>query len=97
LDNENRQCIRTAEAAKSANEWDILYVSDAKPEQTKGFSKEFGMHIDRPFFLSSGLPSGRYLDLIGDNIAIKTPNGFKTQQWSFDMKSRTIKSVGKSG
>jgi hypothetical protein len=95
-DAEGTAVIVWGRTSNANQRWDILYASDAKPEPTSGFSKEFGMHINRPFFLATGLPSGRYLDLIGDNIAIKTPNGFKTQQWTFDMKSRTIKSVSKS-
>jgi hypothetical protein len=65
-----------------------------KPELKKGdFNGVFGMSIERPFYIVSALPDERYLDRIGYNMVIKTENGFNTQQWYFDQKSRTIKSV----
>jgi len=44
------------------------------------------------------MKSGRYVDVVGDDAVIKTPNGFKTQKWFFHYESRTIKNVatGKS-
>jgi len=40
------------------------------------------------------MKSNRYLDIIdGKNIVIKTPNGFDSQVWWFDQKSKTIKSL----
>jgi hypothetical protein len=35
---------------------------------------------------------GRYLDIVGNNVVIKTPNSFDSQTWFFDYKTRTIKS-----
>jgi hypothetical protein len=78
--------------------WKIVYVDDDEPEPKKGeLNKDFGLYVERPFHVSTKLPSGRYLDTIGNNIVIKTPNGFNTQQWYFDQKTRTIKSVGNAG
>jgi len=37
--------------------------------------------------------SGRYLDIVGNNMVLKRRNGFDTQKWYFDDKSQTIKSV----
>jgi hypothetical protein len=37
--------------------------------------------------------SGRFLDLIDNRLVIKTPNGFKTQEWYFDQTTKTIKSA----
>jgi hypothetical protein len=37
------------------NKWTVLYVSDAKPEPTKGFNKEYGFYINRPFHIVSTL------------------------------------------
>jgi hypothetical protein len=46
-------------------------------EYKKGeLNKEFNMYVERPFFIKSNLPSGRYLDVVDNrNIVIKTPNG----------------------
>jgi hypothetical protein len=38
------------------------------------------------------LSSGRYLDIVNDNVVIKTPNGFDSQVWYLDYHTRTIKS-----
>jgi len=38
------------------------------------------------------MPSGRYLDLVGRDFAIKTRNGRNTQVWYFHQQSLTIKS-----
>jgi len=55
-------------------------------------NKEFGLYVERPFHVVSALASHRYLDLIGNNMVIKTPNGFPSQVWYFDQASKTIKS-----
>jgi membrane carboxypeptidase/penicillin-binding protein PbpC len=34
----------------------------------------------------------RYLDILGRDFVIKTPNGRNTQKWYFDQRSLTIKS-----
>jgi len=38
-------------------------------------AKDWGMKIDTTFYIISSLPSGRYLDVIGRNMVIKTRNG----------------------
>lgn len=35
---------------------------------------------------------GRYADIINNNVVIKTSNGFTSQVWYFDQRSKTIKS-----
>ena len=55
------------------------------------------MVIERPFFVRSDLGKGRYLDILGRNMVIKTPNGFNTQQWWFDQKTKTIKNWQNKG
>jgi len=72
------------------NKWTVLYVSDAKPEPTKGFNKEYGFHINRPFHIVSTLQTGRFVDVIGNKLVIKTQNGFDSQEWTFDWPSRSI-------
>lgn len=42
-------------------------------------NEQFGLFVERDFYVVSALPSGRYLDLINNrNMVIKTPNGRKT-------------------
>jgi hypothetical protein len=50
------------------------------------------MYVEVDFHLVSELPSNRYLDLVGNNAVIKTPNGFPSQVFYFDYKTKTIKS-----
>jgi hypothetical protein len=64
------------------------------PELKKGeLNKDWGMKIDTPFYVISNLPDGRYLDILGNNMVIKRRNGFDSQKWFFDQKTRSIKSV----
>jgi hypothetical protein len=47
-------------------------------------NEQFGLYVERDFYIVSTLPSGRYLDLINNrNMVIKTQNGRKTQVWYF--------------
>jgi len=74
--------------------WTIVYVDEDKPEPKKGeLNKDFGLYVEREFHVVTFMASGRYLDLINNNIVLKTPNGFSSQRWFFDQKSKTIKSV----
>ena len=59
-------------------QWEILYVDVAKPEPTSGLNPDYGLYINRPFYIVSQLTSRRYLDLIGNNLVIKVKNGRKT-------------------
>lgn len=92
-DNEG-QNIRMWNKHKGLNQkWDVTYVKEMKPEPTKGqLNKRFGLYVERPFHIVTAMKSGRYVDVVENNIVIKTPNGFKTQIWWFDQKTKTIKS-----
>jgi hypothetical protein len=75
-------------------QWDIIYTDAMPPEPKKNdLFKDFNLVIERPFFIVSALPDGRYIDVINNNMVIKTRNGFESQQWYFDYESRTIKNV----
>jgi hypothetical protein len=53
-----------------------MYVDEAKPEPTSGYSEKFGLWINRPFHIQSRLASGKYLQRLSNNMAVtKTPNG----------------------
>jgi len=76
-----------------SQEWEIVYADTWKGEPGKGeLNEEYGLYIQRPFYIVSAMATGKYLDLINNrNMVIKTSNGRKTQEWWFDQKSYTIK------
>jgi len=76
-----------------AQQWDIMYADEWKGEPGKGeLNPDFGLYIQRPFYIKSALGSHRYLEVINSrNMVIKTPNSHKTQIWWFDQQSYTIK------
>jgi hypothetical protein len=77
---------------KMHQQWEVVYLKDMPKEPTKGMlSKNYGLIVERPFYVISGLKSGKYLDIVGRNMVIKTRNGRNTQLWYFDQRSRTIK------
>jgi hypothetical protein len=62
-------------------------------------NKDFGFYINRPFYIMSKLPMRRVLDIKGGrNINLQSRvNGKKTQQFTFDEKTKTIQSIGFKG
>ena len=63
-------------------------------ELKKGEMNElFGLKVDEPFHIISQMSSERYVDLVGRNMVIKTRNGLPSQEWFFDGKTKTIKSM----
>ena len=79
-DHENRNVILWKKHNGRNQRWKIIYVDQMKPEPKKGqLNTEFGMYVERYFFIKSHMPSGRYVDLISRNLVLKTPNGRKSQ------------------
>jgi hypothetical protein len=77
--------------------WNIVYADQDKEEPKDGdFLPDFGVYAGRHFYAQTRLESGRYIDIVGNAILIKTPNGFDTQKWFFDLKTKTIKSVARN-
>jgi hypothetical protein len=93
VDAENRQMIMWGKHGKLNQQFDIIYVDEYPEEPGKGeLNEDFGLYVERPFYIVSQMPDHRYLDLIDNrNFVIKTPNARKTQTWWFDQKSLTIK------
>jgi hypothetical protein len=92
-DTEQRNIIVWKKHGGLNQQWDVIYADEWKGEPGKGeLNEEFGLYVERPFYIVSQLAANRYLDLIGRNFVIKTPNSFKTQIWWFDQRSLTIKS-----
>jgi len=74
-------------------QWDIVYADSLPADLKKGdMNPDFNLYIERPFYVVSAMKSERYLDIVGNNMVIKTPNGFKSQVWYFDQRTKTIKS-----
>jgi hypothetical protein len=93
-DDENRDIIVWRKHGGMNQQWDVVYHDAMPKEPKKGqMNKDFGYYVERPFYIVSEMPKHRYLDMINRNLVIKTPNGFKTQQFWFDQKSKTIKSA----
>jgi hypothetical protein len=74
--------------------WNIIYLDKAKPVPTKGFSEEFGFHINRPFYIVSRLPLRRVIESHGAAHARinRYVKGKTQQQFFFDNVSKTIRS-----
>jgi len=93
VDAENRNIIVHAKHGRMNQMWDVIYVDEWKGEPKKGeLNEDFGLYVERDFYIQTAMSSNRYLDLINNrNMVIKTPNGRKTQTWYFDQRSLTIK------
>jgi hypothetical protein len=94
-DDENRNIEVTNQHNGVGQRWAVVYADEIKPVPTKGqINEQFGLYVERPFFVVSLMRSRRYLDIVGNELVVKTPNGYDTQKWWFDQKSKTIKSFG---
>jgi hypothetical protein len=83
---------------KSNQQWDIVYADEWKADPKKGeLNTDFNLIVEKPFYAISGLGSGKYLDILGRNMVIKTRNGRQSQLWYFDQSTRTIKSMQHKG
>jgi len=52
--------------------WKIVYASDKQPARKKGLNTDFGLEINRPFYIRSRLPMNRVLEAISaNNVVIK--------------------------
>jgi hypothetical protein len=93
IDQENRNIIAYNKHGKINQQFDIIYEDEWKGEPTKGqLNKEYGLYVERPFYIVSRMGRKRHLDLINNrNFVIKTRNGRKTQIWWFDQRTLTIK------
>jgi hypothetical protein len=47
-----------------------------KPPGKGELNKEYGFYVERPFYVISQCGEKRYLDVVGKNIVVKTPNEF---------------------
>jgi len=92
-DDENRDIIVWNRHGGRNQQWDVVYADQWKRDPIKGeLNKEFGLYVERDFYIVSRMKTGRYLDLISNKFVIKTRNGRNTQTWYFHQQSLTIKS-----
>jgi hypothetical protein len=81
----------------AGQKWKILYEDKAEKAKTKGLNTDFGMEINRPFFIVSKMFGERVIECIGaNNLVLRTPvprRDRKAQHFVFDEVSKTIKSV----
>jgi len=73
--------------------WRVVYLDKADAIQSKGLNKDFGFHINRPFYFVSELPMNRVIEMHGNaNLWLKRwRNNVKAQQFYFDGVSKTIR------
>jgi hypothetical protein len=92
-DVENQAIINYKKHGGLNQQFDVIYADRYPRDPKKGeLNKDFGLYVDRTFYIASQMRSGRYIQVVGGrNIAIKTRNGRKSQQWWFDQKTLTIK------
>jgi len=85
-DVENRNIIVWNKHNGLNQQWDIIYADEYPEEPKKGeLNKEFGLYVERPFYITSQLGENRYLDVINNkDMVIKTKNGRTSQIWWFD-------------
>lgn len=91
-DQENRNIIVWSKHKGLNQQWDIIYADDMEAEAKKGeLNKDFGLYVERDFHIVSQMPDRRYVDVFnGKNVLLKTANGYKSQVWYFNQKSKTI-------
>jgi len=93
VDQENRN-IEVQNNGNGLNQqWDIVYADEWKGEPGKGeLNEDFGLVVERDFYVVTAMKSKRYLDLINNrNMVIKTSNGRRTQVWYFHQQTLTIR------
>jgi len=70
-------------------QWKLLYIKNKGKDTTKF---NMGFRVDEPFYIMSRLPMKRVMG--GTSwVYLQNHTKAKTQQWRFDQKTKTIKSV----
>jgi len=62
--------------------WNVIYLDKAKPVPTKGFNKDFGFYIGRPFYLVNRLFHNRVAECASSS------SGANANQQRFDYTHR---------
>lgn len=82
-DKENQNIIVYTRNNKMSQRWSIEYADAAAPEPKEGeLDKDFGLRVDKPFWIESQLGTKRYLDIEKDNdgasLVIRDRSGSNT-------------------
>ena len=77
-------------------QWNIIYADEDKEPEPEKPVDEWGVDEGRPFYVKSGLPTGRYIDIVGSSLLIKVPNGMESQKFMLDKKSKKIRALGRA-
>jgi len=64
-DEEGRKVIVWNKHNGDNQKWTVVYVDKAAKIQSKGLHKDFGFHVNRPFYIVSRLPFHRVIEMIG--------------------------------
>jgi hypothetical protein len=74
--------------------WRVIYTDKASKERSKGFDREYGFYINRPFYFRSRLPMWRVAETVSNYLRLRRYNVSRKRQqtWKFDRVSNTIKS-----
>jgi len=84
VDAENRNIIMWSKHKGMNQQWNIIYADEWKKEPIKGeLNTEFGLYVERPFYIVSQLPRNRYLSINGREMVIRTSDDKDTQVWYF--------------
>jgi hypothetical protein len=70
-----------------------VYLDKSDAIKTKGFSKEFGFEINKPFYFVSQLELNKVVEMLGGtNMVLKRwRKNTRQQQFWFDNTSKTIR------
>jgi hypothetical protein len=91
-DSENRNVVMYKKHGRINQQWNLIYVDEMPKALGKGdLDPEMGMKILTDFHIVSRMSSKRYLDRVGYDVVIKTPNARNTQVWYYHYKTRTIR------
>jgi hypothetical protein len=91
-DAENANVLMYRKHGGLNQQWNLIYVDEMPAELKKGdFDPDFGMKVETDFHIISMMKNGRYLDRVGYDVVIKTPNARNTQVWYYHWKTRTIR------
>jgi len=75
-------------------QWTIAYADELVLHYAPGeLNPQFGLIVGKEFSIVTSMGSGRYLDIVDNNVVLKRRNGFDSQKWYFHDESKTIKSV----
>jgi hypothetical protein len=78
-DDESRDIIVWKKHGGLNQQWDLIYANQYPKEPTTGqLNEDFGLYVNRSFYVVSALGKKRYLDLVGRDFVIKTSNGRNT-------------------